>query len=248
MNILLNSSSDKKIDPADMTLQTQKRIWSALKKGYEYSRVADKSDQYLREHVFCKTKMTVLYVDLVDSTSMALELPEDKLAIIISSFAQEMAYVINHHGGYVLKFVGDAVIGYFVDNDSSESLTDHSIGCALSMSHTMKEGINPILSQYDYPELRIKIGIDYGQNIIVRYGADHQNSFVDIIGPTMNIAAKIQGIAKPGEILIGGDVYDQTILSTKKLFHKMEIESNTWKYHSKSSRELYPVFRYVASR
>ena len=61
----------------------------------------------------------VLYVDLVGSTKMALEMPSEKIATIISSFAQEMAAVIRQHHGYVLKFVGGAVIGYFVAESNS---------------------------------------------------------------------------------------------------------------------------------
>ena len=63
---------------------------------------------------FPKLDLVVLYVDLVGSTTMTLEMSEEKIAIIISSFAQEMAYAfIRQYEGYVLKFVGDAVIGYF---------------------------------------------------------------------------------------------------------------------------------------
>ena len=36
----------------------------------------------------------------------------------------------------------------------------------------------------------VKIGVDFGQNIVVRYGADEINSHVDLMGPAMNIAAK----------------------------------------------------------
>ena len=41
-----------------------------------------------------------------------------------------------------------------------------------------------------------KIGVDFGTNMIIRYGSDAEKSHVDILGPTMNIAAKIQGKAK----------------------------------------------------
>ena len=71
-----------------------------------------------------------LYVDLVGSTTMALEMPSEKIAIIISSFAQEMAAVIRQHHGYVLKFVGDAVIGYFVAEDGSPLTADNAVNCA----------------------------------------------------------------------------------------------------------------------
>jgi len=153
--------------------------------------------------------MVVLYVDLVGSTTMTLEMPAEKIATIVSSFAQEMAAVIRQHHGYVLKFVGDAVIGYFVSEESGTEAVDDSILCAKSMIAVIQKGINPILNQYDYPDLMVKIGVDFGQNIVVRYGADVKHSHVDLMGPAMNIAAKIQNMAKPNQILIRSDVFQR---------------------------------------
>jgi len=144
------------LDSETMILETQKRVWGALKKGYEYSGVADESDQFLRKNVFSKLDMTVLYVDLVGSTTMTLEMPAEKIAIIISSFAQEMGTVIRQHHGYVLKFVGDAVIGYFVSDEDGiygTGAADDAVQCAKSMVSVIQKGINPILNQYDYPDL-----------------------------------------------------------------------------------------------
>ena len=50
------------------------------------------------------------------------------------------------------------------------------------MNTVIQKGINPILNQYDYPDLMVKIGVDFGQNIVVRYGADEINSHVDLDG------------------------------------------------------------------
>ena len=63
------------------------------------------------------------------------------------------------------------------------------------MISVIQKGINPILNQYDYPDLMVKIGVDFGQNIVVRYGANIEHSQVDLIGPSMNIASKIQNFA-----------------------------------------------------
>ena len=136
VDMLRSKNKDQILDSETMILETQKRVWGALKKGYEYSGVADESDQFLRKNVFSKLDMVVLYVDLVGSTTMTLEMPAEKIAIIVSSFAQEMATVIRQHHGYVLKFVGDAVIGYFVseeDDDYGTEATDDAVNCAKSM-------------------------------------------------------------------------------------------------------------------
>ena len=90
-----------------------------------------------------------------------------------------------------------AIIGYFVAEGDSLRIADNAVNCAKSMNTVIQKGINPILNQYDYPDLMVKIGVDFGQNIVVRYGADEINSHVDLMGPAMNIAAKIQNMAKP---------------------------------------------------
>jgi hypothetical protein len=43
--------------------------------------------------------------------------------------------------------------------------TDDAVNCAKSMISVIQKGINPILNQYDYPDLMVKIGVDFGQNI-----------------------------------------------------------------------------------
>ena len=241
VDMMLGKSSEKVIDSEIMIQETQKRVWSSLKIGIEYDATVDRSEAYLRKHVHEKQSMVVMYVDLVGSTDITLTLPEEKVAIIISSFAQEMAFAVNHHGGFVLKFVGDAVIGYFV-HQSSLIAADNAIGAAKSMIKIIEEGINPILNQYDYPDLFVKIGIDFGTNMIVRYGSDAEKSHVDLLGPAMNIAAKIQGKAKPQEILIGEDVYNRIHPSLQKEFSKKAWEDGEWKYHSRETGELYPVY------
>ncbi len=235
------------LDSESMILETQKRVWGALKKGYEYSGVVDESDQFLRKHVFSKLDMVVLYVDLVGSTTMTLEMPAEKIAIIISSFSQEMATVIRQHHGYVLKFVGDAVIGYFVSDEDKiyeTEAADDAVNCAKSMLTVIQKGINPILNQYDYSDLMVKIGVDFGQNIIVRYGADMEHSHVDLMGPAMNIAAKIQNTAKPNQILIGDDVFQRISQNSQKEFNQIIWKDNEWKYRSRLTGEIYKVYGY----
>ena len=232
-------------DRESLIKETQKRVWAALKKGYEYSSMVDESDRYLRSRVFSRIDMLVLYVDLVGSTTMTLELPEDKLAIIISSFAQEMAYVVKQYGGYVLKFVGDAVIAYFVAEKNPLLASDNAVHCAGSMITVLQDGINPILDQYEYPDLKVKIGIDYGKNIVVRYGSDAEKSHVDLMGPAMNIASKIQAIAKPNQILVGDDVYTRLHPSAQKTFSKIVWKGGEWGYRSRATGKIYSVYEHA---
>ena len=90
----------------------------------------------------------------------------------------------------------------------------------------------------------VKIGKDFGTNMIVTYGSDAEKSHVDLLGPAMNIAAKIQGKAKPQEILIGEDVYTRIHPSLQKEFSKKEWADDESKYHRREDGELYPVYHH----
>jgi adenylate cyclase len=247
IDILLSRNPDKTIDSATLIKNVQNRINKALEKGYQYTRVIDSSEKFLRKNVFEQVDMGVLYVDIVDSTKMSMTLPPDKLSVIISSFAQEMSYVIEQFHGYVLKFVGDAVIGYFVEKKTNQIPAVYdTIACAESMIKVVKQGINPILiEKMGLSEISIKIGIDFGNNVVVRYGSDEKKAFVDLLGPTMNVASKIQNLAKPNQIIVGQDVYDKLDSYLQEFFLDMtdELAYPLQRYSNKQDK-IYRIYRY----
>ena len=243
VDMLMGTASEKTPDFETMIHETQVRVWKSLKKGYEYDDGGDESNRYLKANVLEHVKMAVMYVDLVGSTNMILEMPPEKVAIIMSSFAQEMAYVIRQHNGYVLKFVGDAVIGYFVTKSNTLMTADNAVNCARSMISVIRDGINPILNQYDYPELKVKIGIDSGVAIVVRYGSNAERSHVDLMGPVMNIAAKIQNKALPNQILIGLDIYEKLHPDTKEVCEPVKWSEDEWSYRSRMTDKIYQVYK-----
>ena len=245
--LLSRKKIDLKVDAALLIKNVQNRINNALEKGYQYTRVIDSSEKFLRKNAFGQINMAVLYVDIVGSTKMSMTLPPDKLSIIISSFSQEMSYVIEQFHGYVLKFVGDAVIGYFVENEADQiPAAYNTVACAESMIKVVKQGINPILiEKVGLSEISIKIGIDFGNNTVVRYGADEQKAYVDLLGPTMNVASKIQNLAKPNQIIVGQNIYNKLDPYMQEFFSDMTNELNYPLQHYSDDRDkIYRVYRY----
>jgi len=248
IDVLLSKNPDNTIDSNTLIKNVQNRINKALEKGYQYTRVIDASEKFLRKNVFGQINMAVLYVDIVGSTKMSMTLPPDKLSIIISSFSQEMSYVIEQFHGYVLKFVGDAVIGYFVETKTDQIPSVYNtVACAESMIKVVKQGINPILiEKVGLSEIGIKIGIDFGINTVVRYGADEQEAHVDLLGPTMNVASKIQNLAKPNQIIVGQDAYDKLDPYMQGFFSDMTDELNyPLQHYSDDQDKIYRVYRYT---
>jgi len=112
------------------------------------------------------------------------------------------------------------------------------------MISTIRKGINPILNQCGYPDLMIKIGIDYGENLVIRYGGDPKQSIVDVIGNSMNIGAKIQGRVKSNQILIGNDVYQKIPSEVQKRFRERIWENHEWRYTSIETGDIYKIYSY----
>jgi len=245
--LLGRKKSGTTINSSTVIKNVQNRIHKALENGYEYARSVDLSEEYLRRRAFRQISMAVLYVDLVDSTKMSLKLPADKLSILISSFSQEMAFVINAYNGYVLKFIGDAVIGYFVEDEMSQfRIAENAVSCAESMIKIVEQGINPIVvEKIGLSEIGIKIGIDFGKNVVVRYGDDEKRSHVDLLGPTMNVASKIQNLAKPNQILVGQNIYKILHPMLQKFFLNITDDvKNNWQHYFEHLDQVYRVYQY----
>ncbi len=223
--------------------KSKKRLMSLFKEEFEYHHLAvHRSDTYLRHHSGKKIEMFVLFVDLAKSTIMSSDLTAEDFARIIRMFSQEMAYIIEYYGGFVLKFVGDAVIGYFPSDGKSRKTTTKIACCAYAMNRVINESVNPLLQEEMLPVLQIKVSTDYGTNSIVRYGSDKIKSHIDIIGLSINLAAKMQLLGNSGFFVIGETVYRQLPQRLKDCFKMIRVGSNKWPYHEIHTTKAYPVF------
>jgi class 3 adenylate cyclase len=204
-----------------------------------------RGQKFLLNHVSSKIPLIIIYADLVGSTRMSMTLPIDNLITIIRAFTHDISYAVDSYDGYVLKYVGDAVISFFPGrvNDNNKYLaSDTSVECGKSMINTIKEEINPVLNKrYGYPELFTKIGIDAGENAIVQYGYE-QLSPIDILGYSMNIAAKITSLTGANKISIGENVYRSLDHKVQREFHELSTSDNRWKYINYGTDKPYKVY------
>jgi adenylate cyclase len=195
------------------------------KKEYFSSNI-ESSDAFLRSHLDSKANLVILYADLVGSTHMSTVLGLRDLTTILQIFIQEMSIIAVKNHGYILKYVGDAVIVYFPIIDNNFSLaSNNAISCALNMVLVVEQGINPTLEEFGLPKLQIKIGIDSGENAIVEYAYNIKSSHVDIIGYPMNIAAKITSLARPNHLAIGIITYRRLDSNVERRLRKMGLEN-----------------------
>jgi adenylate cyclase len=221
----------------------QTRMWKALKVKSDFDISTEETQNHLKNYAESKTTFIILYIDLVDSTRLSMTLPVNRLATIVRAFSQEMSLIISAYGGYVLKYIGDAILAFFtVDlSDNLNSRCINAVSCASSMIKVICQGINPILNQYDYPELRVRIGIDVGENAVVQFGWDThtvdgkavlRDPHFDILGYTISITAKMTAFANPDQIVIGQLVYQILEDQQKSMFKPLPISPQIWNYLS----------------
>ncbi len=228
----------------------QERVWKALKVESRFDLSTEETQEILTKLAKSKVMLVILHIDLVGSTRLSSTLPADRLAAIVQAFTQEMSLTITAYGGYVLKYVGDAILAFFLANQDKYLPCVNAVNCARSMIKIVRAGINPILNQYDYPEINVRVGIDLGENVVVQYGWDThtvegkklQNPHYDILGYTINIATKMTTLAKPDQIVIGQMVYDVLDDRQRSTFHPLKISPEVWSYMSDYSQGIYPVY------
>jgi class 3 adenylate cyclase len=246
LDMMMNTDNNKLeeakiVDSETLVSQTQDRLWRALKRRFQYDVSLQPGQAFLLNHVSTKLPLVIMYADLVGSTNMSMTLPADKLTTIIRAFTYEISQVIYNHKGYILKYVGDAVISFFPASYNKLLACDRAVQCSKSMLTVVKNGINPILNQYDYPELNVKIGMDEGENVIVQYGHD-RSSLIDILGYCMNIAAKITSLTGANKVSIGQYVFEMLHPSIKARFNETKFSSDEWRYTDRHTGQIYKVY------
>jgi adenylate cyclase len=102
-------------DDVDVILKkSQTRMWKTLKGEPQFIISVAETQNVLDKFASSKINFVILNVDLVASTKLSMTLPLDRLTILIQSFNQEMSLIVKDFGGFVLKYVGDAVLAFFV--------------------------------------------------------------------------------------------------------------------------------------
>jgi class 3 adenylate cyclase/tetratricopeptide (TPR) repeat protein len=129
---------------------------------------------------------TVLFADLVDSTGLVAAVDPEVVRQRVKRYFEVVAGCIEAHGGTVEKFAGDAVMAAFGVPLAHEDDAQRAVRAALE-----------IVPKVEELELALRIGVESGEVVV----EDGDSTFAT--GEAVNLAARLQQAAKPGEILLG---------------------------------------------
>ncbi len=146
--------------------------------------------------------VTVLFADISGSTALGERLDPESLRGIMSRYFEEMRSAIEQHGGTVEKFIGDAVMAVFGVPTVHEDDALRAVRAASQMREILAT-LNAELERDFGARLQIRIGINTGE--VVAGDASAGETFVT--GDTVNVAARFEQTAEPGEIVFGEETH-----------------------------------------
>ena len=149
-----------------------------------------------------RRQLTVMFCDLVGSTALSSELDPEDLREVIRAYQDACAKVVATYDGYIAKYMGDGVLVYFGYPQAHENDAERAARAGLDLVVAVAEagaahGAAPAM------DLAVRVGIDTGLVVVGDIVGEDSAEEASVVGETPNVAARLQALAEPGQVVIG---------------------------------------------
>ena len=144
--------------------------------------------------------ITVMFCDLVGSTSLVMKLDAEDWRNLVNDYLDEASAAVTGLGGHVLKKLGDGPMALFGYPTAQENDAERALRTALAIQRALA-ALNARNTRAGAPELAARIGLDSGPVVVDATG--------EVFGEAPNVAARVQALAEPGAILVTAAVQRQ---------------------------------------
>ena len=156
-----------------------------------------------------RRQLTVMFCDLVGSTPLSEQLDPEDYREVIQAYQQACGSVIQRWSGYIARYVGDGLLIYFGYPTAQEDAAARAVRAGLGVLDTLpalNSQFQPRLAVLHDRPLQVRIGIHTGEVVVGEMG-DSSYRVEVAVGQAPNVAARIQGLASPNEVLISSATY-----------------------------------------
>jgi len=143
-----------------------------------------------------RRRLSVMFCDVIDFTALSSRIDPEDLSGVIRGYQSRVATTIARFGGFIARYVGDGILIYFGWPEAHEANAESAVRAGLAVVDAITR--EPVLRE----SLRVRIGIATGLVVIgepIGTGEARQQT---AIGETPNLAARLQGLAKPNSVVI----------------------------------------------
>src|ERR1700751_2633006 len=144
--------------------------------------------------------VTVMFCDLVGSTSISAQLDAEEWRDLVSAYLDTACAAVTEMGGHVAKKLGDGLMVLFGYPVAQENDAERAARAAVSIQRGLAE-VNRKNDDAGKPALHARIGIETGPVVIDAAG--------EVYGDAPNIAARVQALAEPGTVVMTARVQHQ---------------------------------------
>jgi class 3 adenylate cyclase/tetratricopeptide (TPR) repeat protein len=142
--------------------------------------------------------VTILFADVIESTPLGERLDPEALRRILSRYFERMQAIVERHEGRVEKFIGDAIMAVFGIPVAHEDDALRALRAAVEMRESLSE-LNVEIEQDHGVRLEVRMGVNTGEVV----ASDHPSRQALVTGDAVNVAARLEQAAAPGQILVG---------------------------------------------
>ena len=144
-----------------------------------------------------RRQLTVMFCDLVGSTSLSARFDPEVLSDIVRGYQDACAGVISRYEGYVARYMGDGMLVYFGYPHAHEDAAERALRAGLSILERVRR-----LETADGLRLQTRIGVATGLVVVGETVGQASSREQVVMGETPNLAARLQAIAEPDELVI----------------------------------------------
>jgi len=164
-----------------------------------------------------RRQVTVMFSDLVGSTALSARLDPEDLREIISAYQKCVTETVRRFGGFVAKYLGDGVLVYFGYPEAHEDDAERAVRAGLEL-------IAAVTAIRSDTRLQTRVGIASGLVVVGDLIGSGEARERGIVGETPNLAARLQGVAEPNQVVIAdstrkflGNLFELVDLGAKNL-------------------------------
>jgi class 3 adenylate cyclase/predicted ATPase len=164
-----------------------------------------------------RRQVTVMFADLVGSTALSTRMDPEDLREVISAYRRCVAETVRQLGGFVSQYLGDGVLIFFGYPQAHEDDAERAVRAALQL-------VAAVGDLKTHALLRTRVGIATGLVVVGEMSDAGGIRERGIVGETPNLAARLQSIAEPNQVVIAdntrrllGNIFELEDLGTKHL-------------------------------
>lgn len=194
----LSELTEDDLKELGLTLGPRRRILAAIR---DLANVAP-TEQSQTSHQAERRQIAVLFCDLVGSTALSAKLDPEDMRDLMQRYQDVVSAEIVQFGGFVAKFLGDGVLACFGYPNAHEDSTERAIRAGLGIVAAISDQQAELVGTTGTC-ISTRIGIESGLVVVGDMIGETASEAGAIIGETPNLASRLEGVAAPGEVVIG---------------------------------------------